>query len=67
MGRRLGVEDACQYQNEEDFLTWTQRLDAAKEAVREVIGKVWKWVTLSLNEFLFQTNLELVTQTRSSL
>jgi len=35
-------------QNEEDILTWTQRLDAAKEAVREVIGKVWKWVILGI-------------------
>lgn len=33
---------------EDEVLSWAQRLEAAKEAVREVVGKVWKWVILGI-------------------
>ena len=35
-------------QNEEESLTWSQRVEAGKTAIRYVVGKVWKWVILGI-------------------
>lgn len=35
-------------QTKDDVLSWSQRTLAAKDAVKEVVGKVWKWVVLGI-------------------
>lgn len=35
-------------QDEDVKLNWTERLHAGRDAVKEVVGKVWKWVILGI-------------------
>lgn len=35
-------------QGEDEALSWSQRFEAAKIAVQEVVGKVWMWVILGI-------------------
>jgi len=35
-------------QGEDAGLTWTERMLAGRDAVKEVVGKVWKWVILGI-------------------